>query len=91
MPDYLGNDQRKVNKDTDDEEKITGKHDPTTPWYPFSELHCCYNLVALDEGDIQILKTYVSDERVCRDVLLNDAHLCLGYRAIHRENKSGGR
>lgn len=24
MPDYLGSDQRKVNKDTDDEEKIAG-------------------------------------------------------------------
>lgn len=36
MPDYLGDDQRKVNKDADSDEKIT----------------------ALDEGDIQILKTY---------------------------------
>ena len=25
MPDYLGSDQRKVNKGTDDEEKITGE------------------------------------------------------------------
>ena len=59
MPDYLGDAQRKVNKD-EEEEKIKGK------WYPSPKksenLLLCPFLppTALDEGDIQIIKTYVS-------------------------------
>lgn len=61
MPDYLGDDQRKTKAGDGDEEKIKcwcaliryENLDVSSYVYFFSHL-------ALDEGDIQILKTYVS-------------------------------
>ena len=57
MPDFLGDDQRKTKPDDGNEEKIRGQ--------PYS--HYCnnvfialYTCLALDEGDIEILKAYVS-------------------------------
>ena len=56
MPDYLGKDQRKTKTDgEEDKENIKGI------LYPHYELKL-YTLIALDEGDIQILKTYVSNK-----------------------------
>ena len=57
MPDYLGKDQRKAKTDgEDDKENIKGV------LYSHYELKLYTLDIALDEGDIQILKTYVSNK-----------------------------
>ena len=54
MPDYLGKDQRKTREGGDDEEKpITSEGKRSFKFYVII-------ISGLDEGDIQILKTYVS-------------------------------
>lgn len=52
MPDYLGKDQRRTKEGEDEEEKpITSEGRPLLYLFILS--------LGLDEGDIQILKTYV--------------------------------
>ena len=74
MPDYLGKDQRKTKNDDDKEEKpIQGTYfvvQGNIKWKKsvksvfqtkyIRELFLSFFSSALDEGDIEILKTYVS-------------------------------
>lgn len=74
MPDYLGKDQRKLRDDESKEEKpfqgtrplISYKYHYYTKFiscanYIDSDLNfAVFKFLALDEGDIELLKTYVS-------------------------------
>ena len=78
MPDYLGEDQRRVKKDSKEDETIQGLKQGVVVFCVVLKrvTTCCscskssyfatlvvvskLSFVALDEGDIQILKTYVS-------------------------------
>ena len=66
MPDYLGEHQRKVKQDEKDDDTIQGlSGTKITLKIHHRELYVYYLFslsVALDEGDIQILKTYVSPQ-----------------------------
>ena len=97
MPDYLGEHQRKVKQDDKSEDTIQGVSDGfklqsfngrayrernVSPTCTFHNLSFS-SLVALDEGDIQILKTYVSLKFRLVFVLCIHHHSCV-YRVQGR-------
>ena len=68
MPDYLGDDQRRVKSDAGDSDKI--QSEPNTPEISSKAAFSISFLFnahppGLDEGDIQLLKAYVSWKKTC--------------------------
>lgn len=64
MPDHLGGDMRKVKDDEKKEEEIKRKSQKkltqTSDFILLQNYTCFFFSTALDEGDIALLKTYVS-------------------------------
>lgn len=105
MPDHLGNDMRKTKDDKEEPEKEIKCKSNIYCWNCwFSIKPFCYftwNLSqtilipALDEGDIALLKSYVSFKLNCLVIfwmtgifeIPSQFLLCLGPRAVHKDHK----